>query len=366
MKVLLVDDDPVQLQLATVALRFAGFTPVTASSGGEALALLSREPCDVALLDHDMPGMTGLQVIVELKSRKLLDRMPVIFVTSRDDAAVIDRAFELGASGFVTKPVNWTLMPHQIRFTARAAENERNAAAARDEAVKLASTKNQLLNVVRHELRTPLSAVVGFGRLIRDGIPDDHPLSASTKQMLEGAEQLQARISEMVMCLDLESGRVEANRGEEDAVSVMDELLQKWRQPLLQRGLALVVEPIASEARIKVDLVHLAAMLDRLIGNALAHGGSAQTIRVRTENDDDDEMVRISVIDDGAGIAPERLSDCRSAFQQQDVGPARAREGLGLGLYVVEKLAQLNGGRFSIMSEGVGRGTCASIFLPRS
>ncbi len=204
MKVLLVDDDPVQLQLATVALRFAGFTPVTASSGGEALALLSREPCDVALLDHDMPGMTGLQVIVELKSRKLLDRMPVIFVTSRDDAAVIDRAFELGASGFVTKPVNWTLMPHQIRFTARAAENERNAAAARDEAFKLAATKNQLLNVVRHELRTPLSAVVGFGRLIRDGIPDDHPLSASTKQMLEGAEQLQARISEMVMCLDLE------------------------------------------------------------------------------------------------------------------------------------------------------------------
>jgi DNA-binding response OmpR family regulator len=125
MHILLIDDDVVQLQMASVSLKFAGFKTTVADGGRKGLEIVEGNDFSAVLLDHDMPGMTGLLVLMEMARTGRLASTPVIYVTSRDDAAVIDRAFELGASGFVTKPVNWALMPHHIRFVVRAATNQR-------------------------------------------------------------------------------------------------------------------------------------------------------------------------------------------------------------------------------------------------
>jgi signal transduction histidine kinase len=363
MRILVVDDDPVQRQLAVVALKFAGQSVEAVEDGPSALALLARTTFDIALLDHDMPGQTGLQLMMEIRRMGLLETMPVMFVTSRDDLAVIDRAFELGASGFVTKPVNWALMKHELRFVLRAAENERLAIAARDSALLLSATKDQLMNIARHELRTPLNAVIGFGRLVVDSLSAGSPVREPADEMLAAANRLHCKLGDMMLSLDLANGRVEAGQTAEHPAAVIEELLPLWQKRALAKGIELSFENDAPMAQIRVDQAHFADMLTRLVDNALVHGNGARTITVRLR-ESEPGRIAVAVADNGAGIAPERIAKCHEAFGQGDMSITRGGEGLGLGLHIVARLASLYGGAFDLVSAGCGSGVTATITLP--
>lgn len=360
MRILIVDDDPVQRQMAAVALGLGGHKVVPAEGGAQALRLLEAERFDAALFDHEMPGMSGLELLLNIRKRRLLDSMPVMFATSRDDLAVIDRAFELGASGFVVKPVNWALMLHQLRFVVRAAENERTASEARDSAIKLAETKDQLLNIARHELRTPLHAVIGFGRIIRDSLEDGAELRASADDMLQAADRLNSRVSDMMSCLDLASGRIVPSLAVENPGWIVEDNLALWKRKAAERGVEIIVDNTAPDAKISVDPLHLANLFSRLIDNSIDHGRVTKVVSVsiRPMNEGALDM---SIADDGAGISPDRLKQCQEAFAQGDMTPTREGEGLGLGLHIVQGMAKLNNLGFALTSPGLGKGTLATL-----
>jgi signal transduction histidine kinase len=364
MRILVVDDDPVQRQLAALALRLGGHEIVGVGDGAEALALLAKSRFDVALVDHEMPGMTGFAVLMALGERGLLADMPVVYVTSRDDLAVIDRAFELGASGFVAKPVNWALMQHQLRFVVRAAENERTAAAARDEALRLARAKDQLLAITRHELRTPLNAVIGFGRILRDGLKGNDEMGRAAEEMLSGAERLNARIADMMICLDLANGRVATSPNSEDVAALIEDNLPVWRRQAAASGVRLTCEVEAPGLSILVDAAHLVSIVGRLVDNALLHGASTTqvTISVRLAAEG---RVAIAIMDDGRGVTPDMLERCRIAFSQADMSTTRFGEGLGLGLHIVQGLAALNGMTVELGPASPAGGAIAVLTAPR-
>lgn len=363
MRILAVDDDPVQRQLAALALRLGGHDVAGVGDGAEALSLLSSERFDVALVDHEMPGMSGFSVLMALGERGLLADMPVVYVTSRDDMAVIDRAFELGASGFVAKPVNWALMQHQLRFVVRAAANERAAAAARDEALRLARAKDQLLAITRHELRTPLNAMIGFGRILRDALRGNAELGPAADEMLAGAERLNTRIADMMICLDLANGRVATSPNPEDPAALIDDNLPVWRRQAAAVGVRLVCETEAPGLSILVDAAHLISIIGRLVDNALQHGVSTTqvTISVRQAAGG---RIAIAVADDGKGVARDTLERCRIAFSQADMSTTRYGEGLGLGLHIVQGLAALNGMTVELAPAGPAGGTIAVLTAP--
>jgi two-component system, sensor histidine kinase and response regulator len=363
LRILVVDDDPVQRQMATAFLGMGGHRAKAVEGGRAALDLLASEAFDIVLLDHDMPDITGLAVLMEIRSRGLIDKMPVVLVTSRDDVALIDRAFELGASGFTTKPVNWQLMQHEIRFLIRAADNERAAGAARDAALRLSATKDQLLNIARHELKTPMNAIIGFGRIVRDGLTVESPVRSSADEMLEAAHRMNARILDMMACLDLASGRISPAFAAERPAWIVEEQLPRWLKAAADKGVAVVIADEAPGATVQIDAAHLTDMLDRLVDNALRHGKAPRTITLRLTLRDAATLA-LSVEDDGAGIAPDRIAQCREAFGQSDMTSSRGGEGLGLGLHIVQGLAGLNGGRFELASAGAGQGTVATVLLP--
>lgn len=197
MKVLMIDDDLVQLEMASVSLKFAGFSPRGVSRGAEGLELLETERFDVLLLDHDMPEMNGLEVLLCLGQSGLLKDMPVIMVTSREHAAIIDRSFEMGASGFVTKPVNWTLIPHQIRFTARAAQNARLAENARDAALMQAKSLSNELGVAQEQALAELRSIVGLTQKISGESSGNPAMKSAASDILTGAERVQHLIDRL-------------------------------------------------------------------------------------------------------------------------------------------------------------------------
>jgi len=128
-RVLVVDDDPILREFASVYLSTPTATIVTAGNGQEALAFLQSESCDIAVLDIEMPVLDGFGLLEKIRLDRALDKLPVMMLTGHDDIASIDRAFNLGANAFALKPVNWRLLSYQIRYVLRSSRIERQLGA---------------------------------------------------------------------------------------------------------------------------------------------------------------------------------------------------------------------------------------------
>lgn len=117
---LVTDDDPIMREFASVYLSSPTATVTTASNGEEALAQLKARSFDLLLLDIDMPVMNGFEVLERLRADPATARLPIIVITGREDVVSIDKAYALGATSFINKPVNWRLLAYQVRYVLRA------------------------------------------------------------------------------------------------------------------------------------------------------------------------------------------------------------------------------------------------------
>lgn len=119
--ILVVDDEPFVRQSMVAMLDLAGWTPIEAATGTEAIALASSVTPDLVLLDIGLPDQDGFAVCRALRSLHGFGEVPILMVTGRGDAAAIRGAFEAGATDFVNKTMTPALIVHRIRFMLRAA-----------------------------------------------------------------------------------------------------------------------------------------------------------------------------------------------------------------------------------------------------
>lgn len=126
-QILVMDDDPIQCEFARVYLSTPSASVETAENGSDGLRLLREGKFDLAVVDLDMPVMNGFELIQRVRADPALRGLPIVVVTGREDVESIDLAYDLGATSFVTKPVNWRLLSYQLRYVLRA---QRQAKAA--------------------------------------------------------------------------------------------------------------------------------------------------------------------------------------------------------------------------------------------
>ena len=123
--VLVVDDDTATRFVLTSTLTHGGFSVIEASSGQAAIAVFERSCPDVILMDVEMPGTDGYQACEIIRSREGGGDTPIVMVTGHDDPRSIDRAFKVGATDFISKPINWSLIGHRLRYILRGAAHEK-------------------------------------------------------------------------------------------------------------------------------------------------------------------------------------------------------------------------------------------------
>ena len=118
-RILLADDDPIMREFASVYLSSPKADVVTVLHGGAAIDALKKGAFDILLLDLEMPEMNGFEVLDRLRSDPATTFLPVIVITGLEDFVSIDRAYALGATSFVIKPVNWRLLAYQVKYVLR-------------------------------------------------------------------------------------------------------------------------------------------------------------------------------------------------------------------------------------------------------
>jgi diguanylate cyclase (GGDEF)-like protein len=145
---LVVDDDMLLRSLAVNTLRHAGFQVTDAASGEEGLVSFASNDFDLVLLDVMMPGLSGFEVCQRIRATAAGARLPILMLTGLADTESIEQAYEQGATDFITKPINWTLLAHRVRYALRAsaaAESMRRSREGLARAQRLAGMGNWTL-----------------------------------------------------------------------------------------------------------------------------------------------------------------------------------------------------------------------------
>lgn len=224
---------------------------------------------------------------------------------------------------------------------------------------------SQFLAVLSHELRNPLSGVTTACELLArediDPAKRDRALATMTRQ----SRHLQRIVDDLLDIARVTQGKVELRRGAVDMIELLGEVRADNHAKAGKEGVA--IEPVeAAPARdgcgchVHGDRARLRQVFDNLVSNAIKASSTGQSIELRVRCDD--ERVRVEVLDHGQGIAPDVRASLFDPFVQTSAWRAR---GLGLGLDIVRKITELHGGTVSVVSEGLGRGTCFTVRLPR-
>src|SRR5215510_126964 len=185
-RILVVDDDPILREFASVYLTTPMSEVVLASDAATALDILSREVFDIAMIDIEMPGMNGFELVEHIRADDKLRELPVVMVTGREDIVSIDRAYNAGATSFATKPVNWRQLSHQLRYVVRASRNQ--AAGSQSQKGREHSRSASWMTAeTRREFATSLGSIINVAKRIANGRA---PSREAAQEIVAAAEAL--------------------------------------------------------------------------------------------------------------------------------------------------------------------------------
>jgi diguanylate cyclase (GGDEF)-like protein len=153
--IMVIDDDPMMRMLMAETLNQADFVVIEASDGHEGLSLFSKFKPKLILADVQMPGMDGYTFCSSLRAIPEGRDVPVVVVTGLDDVESIERAYDCGATDFIIKPINWTILPHRIQYLLRAGsaiQTAKSNSALLAEAQRIAKLGNWTWDIDKKEL----------------------------------------------------------------------------------------------------------------------------------------------------------------------------------------------------------------------
>jgi two-component system, sensor histidine kinase and response regulator len=359
-KVLIAEDEPALLESYSELVARLGYECLTALDGDEALVLARQHTPDLVVTDFMMPGRTGLQVIRALKQDPLLALIPTILIT-----AGRPREQELSEAWLALhKPVNIEQFERAVQeglqWGKGRLHQRRSTASAPDDESPINLAREEMLNWVSHEIRSPISAAMTATELALRDLRSQSNLDASTfERRLNVVSRQLTRMDELVSSIldaaQLHDGKIKLDLEDVALGAWLNGIMASWRE--LNPEYEFVVRD-GSGVVVRADRERLRQIVDNLISNAIKYGKPAK--RVITETALSGDHVIIRVTDEGPGIPPEQLATIFDRFQRV---AGQGGRGHGLGLYIAAALARLHGGVLSVESE-VGRGSTFTLSLP--
>jgi signal transduction histidine kinase len=362
--VLIVDDDPLLCEVLVELFSKLGYDTVTAENGENACNFIALKNLVLAVVDLSMPKLDGFGLLRHIRQHPRTVDLPVIISTGSDDRLSIEEAYRLGASSFVTKPINWAQFVYHAQFVIRNGQIERDLRLAEAEAVAASKMKNGLFRILSHELKTPLVALCGLTDVLSEALKDkveaieaeqlDHIVSAS--------QRLNRLISDILVLSKSFSGTSSLSISEENMADLLDDGIVGLEVAAKSKDINIKITRPSKELKLKCDSHLLRQAIHKLVDNAIKFSPVGGTIEIWAHQKNDQSTV-ISVRDNGPGVAPAKLAECLQPFIQEDMSYGRIAEGLGLGLPIVKSIAEAHGGEL-ICQSTLGHGLVAAIWIP--
>jgi signal transduction histidine kinase len=222
--------------------------------------------------------------------------------------------------------------------------------------------KSEFLASVSHELRTPMNAIIGYTKLMLDGLDGELTAQQQTDlfRVAQAADNLLGLINGLLDLAKIEAGKMELNVEEVNITEVADEALELVRPHAGEKGLEVRSLIPPGLPNVWADRARVRQVLANMLANAVkfTERGSVSIAAAAAEG-----WLTVSVVDTGVGITPEAQAYVFDEFRQADSSTTRRYGGTGLGLAISKRLVTLHGGRIWVDSE-VGRGSAFHFTLP--
>ena len=228
-------------------------------------------------------------------------------------------------------------------------------------AIDASHAKDEFLATISHELRTPMTATLGWVRLLQIGT--DPATQRTGFEAIERSTRAQARLIDDI--LDVSSiilGKFRLETTSVELPKIIDAAIETLRPATEAKNITIDVDTAGWSGLVRGDASRLQQVVWNLASNAIKFGRRDGRITVRLRRDHD--VARLTVSDDGAGIDPLFLPHVFDRFRQAESGMTRTHGGLGLGLAIVRHLVELHGGSVRATSPGLGLGATFVIELP--
>ena len=354
-RILIVDDQPANLQIVGAVLGNLGHEIIPATDGETALKRVALRPPDLILLDLLMPGMGGCETCRRLKENPEWRDIPVIFLSAADDKDLIVRALEAGGVDYITKPFNQAELVSRVR-------TQLALKSARDHLKQLAEDKDELLGILAHDLKNYLGGInMSAGLLHRQtaGYHDERALRL-TENILRTSTLSLAFLKEFLANSTSDHGFT-PHPSSVDLVAVASAAIQQYDEAARQKKISIQTDFPAEAVMARADVSALDQVLDNLISNALKFSPAGKEIFVSVRAGS--QRAECIIRDQGPGFTAEDKARMFRRYGRLSARPTGGEPSTGLGLSIVRKLVLAMGGELSCVSNP-GEGAAFTIHLP--
>jgi signal transduction histidine kinase len=376
--VLLVDDEARNLDVLEVILANPGYRLIRAMTGDDALRVLLKHDVAAIVLDVRMPDVSGMELAQMIKGNKRFSQIPIVFLTAHllDEKDMI-AGYDAGAVDYLTKPVNPVVLRHKVaafadlfrktralaelnatletRVKERTAELEKSEAALR----AAARQKDEFLATLAHELRNPLAPLrMGLDLLLRAG---NGETNRTLKIMNRQLDHMVRLIDDLLDVARISGGKLELKKQRANLAECVQTALDTCR-PFVERRKQVVSTRLDPGLFGLVDPTRLVQIVGNLVHNASKFTPEGGKLAIELEHVGGRAVVR--VIDSGVGIAPAQLEHVFQMFARLERPSSSGNDGLGIGLALSRKLAEMHDGELTVSSAGLGQGSEFTLSLP--
>jgi two-component system sensor histidine kinase/response regulator len=360
-KILVIDDEEWICQMIRMALTQRGYEILEAGGGDKGLELARKELPDLVICDVNMQPMNGYATLREMRAAAATAAIPFILMTGAADNAGMRQGMELGADDYLPKPFTLDALYAAVEARLKKAQTLRAEAEK-----KLADLRDNISLMLPHELRTPLNGILAYGEILRTDAQSLTPqeIAEMGQVIAESGMRLQRLIENFLIyaqieILEADPQKVAALRAgctDHPEKLIRSHAVQQAERPNRISDLVLLE---ISDQPAAISENYLSKIVDELVNNALKYSQPGSPVRISLTPED--RTMVLTITDQGRGMDAEHIRKMGAYMQFER--KLHEQQGLGLGLIISQRLANIHGGRLTIQSRK-SQGTTVTVRVP--
>lgn len=364
-KILVVDDDNNLRETLADLLEIEGYKVYQAGNGTECLDLVSSEFFNVILMDYNLPGESGLDLIRKIRSFN--QDSQILMITAYASLNSIMEAMKESVYDFLIKPVDFDYLKRTINraldkyFLERSNKELLSQLKLRNADLdRLNNMKSKFFSIVSHDLSNSLMALKMSFDMLKKRMTPDEEQSKKMSYMDESLGQIERLIKDLVDWAAIEKGKLRIEKAPFELMSSMKKTAEIFKAKAAVRGIELSFES-CGEIPVTADEKRIRQVISNILENAVRHTPDNGRIEVSVSKLDE-KNAKVSVKDSGDGIDPAAAPSLFTSFTQ--LGEKGRVGRLGLGLSIAKDIITNHGGRIWAQSKGLGQGASFNFTLP--